>query len=474
LEKPTLSISRAAAECAHRIALVAEGREYSYRELAARALERGRSLLERTPAGSCLGVVGSNRFETVVTLLACWETAICPVLLHPRLTESERLALCSTNGITRVLSEATELDVPGAGDAPRRANAAAAAIIFTSGTSGRAKGAVLSHGAFIASARASEFNLGWRDDDRWLLGMPLAHVGGLSIVSRTMLANRTAVLDTFRGANVRAVLDTIERERITIASLVPTMLRRIFDEEPAYRFPRCLRALLLGGAPSSPTLLEEARARGVPALTTYGMTETCSQMTTQRLGTPPGAEHGAGHPLDGFEIRTSEAEIQVRGPALMSGYLVPSSDELERPFLPGGWFRTGDLGELDDDGRLHLRGRANDMLITGGENVYPLEVEQALEGAANVLAACVFGVADEVWGDLVVCAVVPRAMPGGVPEREAFLRRLGTFARDHLAPHKRPRKVALLESLPVNASGKLDRRATKEAAAAQLAPLRVT
>src|SRR6185437_8373891 len=177
--------------------------------------------------------------------------------------------------------------------------------VYTSGTTGRPKGAVLSRRAFVASAAASAANLGWRDDDRWLVCMPLAHVGGLSILTRCLAAGRTVVLEPRFDPD--AVLAAIDRERVTLLSVVPTMLTALLERPAASALSR-LRALLLGGAAAPFSLLETCARRGIPALATYGLTEACSQVTVQRLAQPLRAVPGSGQPLPGVEIRIARPD----------------------------------------------------------------------------------------------------------------------------------------------------------------------
>ena len=244
---------------------------------------------------------------------------------------------------------------------------------------------VLSRRAFVASAHASALNLGWAREDRWLTYLPLAHVGGLSVLTRCLLARSTAVLAPGRGA--RQLAAAVERHRITLLSLVPSLLERLLALEPRWLLPDRVRAILVGGAALPDRLRYEAAARSWPVLATYGLTEACSQVTVQRYGGPGPREPGAGAALPGTEIRIVDGSIHIRGPTLFSGYLPrdPQADP-----SPAGWFDTGDLGTVDSAGRLSVLGRRDDMIVTGGENVSPSEVEAALLACPGVAAACVF------------------------------------------------------------------------------------
>jgi O-succinylbenzoic acid--CoA ligase len=201
-------------------------------------------------------------------------------------------------------------------------------------------------------------------------------------------------------------------------------------------------------------LLERAADRGWPVLTTYGLTEACSQVATQRLGTINRGELGVGFPVEGMELRISAGSVQIRGPMLFSGYRGAGGPAVG----PDGWFDTGDLGRLDADGALHLQGRRDDLIVTGGENVSPAEVEAALELHPDIAECCVFGVPDPIWGQLVAAALVLR------PNRSLDSAELDGWAGRQLASFKRPRRWCVLPSLPRHASGKLDRAGAAAAA----------
>jgi o-succinylbenzoate---CoA ligase len=461
---PTLSALDAAGDAAARVALCWDGGELTYAALAGRVRRAMAHFAPRAAAGggAPVALVAAPRVETVVALWALWELGLTTLLVHPRLTPAERAEL-SADGAWIVDEAWSDDGLPEPAGVPAAVASRAAdrplAVVYTSGSTGRPKGVVLSRGAFEASARASEANLGWREGDRWLLSTPIAHVGGLSVLTRCLLARRTVVLAPWAGSDLGAFAETVARHRVTLLSLVPTMLHRLFEVDGGWRLPGHVRAALLGGAPASGALLREAAARGAPVLTTYGMSEACSQVATQRPGTPPGEGQGVGPPLPGVEVRVENEEIWVRGPTMMSGYL--RGDD---PRLEGGWFPTGDLGALDERGHLHVLGRRSDTIITGGENVSPREVERVLEEHPGVAQACVFGVDDERWGQIVAAALVPSG--SGPPDEAALFARVAS----RLAPHKRPRRVAFVERLPVDASGKIRRREAAVLFASALRP----
>jgi len=428
-----LSITAAAREAPERVAFHCDGRAWCFAELAGAVRARAAALpLDgRKP----WPLVGHNDLDSVLTLYALLEARQPVLLLHPKLTAAEQ-----------------EAEVAATAAAAASLPPDAAAIIYTSGTTGRARGAVLTRAALLASAQASAANLGWQDYDCWLLAMPLARVGGLSILTRCLIARRAVALAAhFDAAQLPRIID---EQRITLLSVVPTMLSLLLDAHPGWRAPAHLRAVLVGGAAAAPRLLARAAGRGVPVVITYGCTETSSQIVaTPYAARFDAARHAAGRPLAGAEVRIVGGHIQARGPMRMAGYLG------EPPLAADAWFDTGDLGTLDAEGRLHLHARAGDLIVTGGENVYPAEVERVLSTCPGIAEAAVFGLPDETWGQVVAAALVATNAPPSEAE-------LATFIDEQLARHKRPRQVCFVPGLPHTAGNKLDRQALPAMAAA--------
>ncbi len=433
-----LSVIAAAAEAPDADALCVQGDVLRFGELAERVGEAQPRL--SPTAGPCVVLTPRLDLESVCAMLACLEFGLPMLLLHPRFTAAER---------ERAVAEVAKAWVEG----PRfegagRHASSTLAVVFTSGSGAAPRAAVLSRGAFRAAAQASAANLGWEAKDRWLLSMPPAHVGGLSILVRCLLARRAMVLADSTAFDPAGLARQLARDDVTLLSLVPSMLRRLLDHDAGWSPPSCLRAVLVGGAAMPVELRARAAARGVPLLTTYGMTETCAQVATQTYASRGRVREGVGPALPGVCVRTRGGQIEVSGPSLMDGYVGLSVEQ--QPFSEDGWLRTGDLGRIDGDGWLHVEGRADDLIISGGENVSPREVEEALLSLPGVRAAVVFGRPDEQWGQRVCAALVLAAPP---PELGALWPPL----RAKLATHKLPRHVAVLDALPFTAKGEVDR-----------------
>ena len=470
-ENRLLSVEAAADEEPARPFLVApDGRGWSYRQTALRVRAHRAALAAAGvssggPTERFVGFVARPVVSDIITVLALLEEATPVVLLHPALSEAERRAIVTRNGITTVLGPAGLPPVSvgvGVGCVPRvepgaRGPGRAAAAFVTSGTTGDPKVVVLSRGALSASAHASAENLGWTPQDRWLLSIPIAHVGGFSVMMRCLMARRTVVLARSGGPD--AFVDAVEHRGVTLASLVPTQLVRLLEERPAWRPPRTLRAILLGGAPASPELVARARDAGYPVLKTYGLTEAGSQVATERFGEGPSPPGTIGPPLAGVELRTEGGRILIRGPMLMRGFLDGSRDG----FVGDGWYDTGDRGCLTEHGMLTVWGRGAEMIISGGENVYPAEIEAALCRLPSIREAVVFGVEDPGWGEVVTAAVV--FAPGQRESWSSLKQRLD----GRLAPFKQPRRWVELPAFERLPSGKVDRLAVRCTARLHLA-----
>jgi len=340
-------------------------------------------------------------------------------------------------------------------DKPRIDPARTLLLIYTSGTTGAPKGALLSQRNLFWSAIGSALHLGAMPQDRWLVCMPLFHVGGLSILLRSALCGSAAILhERFDPDAVNRALD---EQGVTLVSWVPTMLERVLEARGQRPAPRSLRCALLGGGPASRGLIERARSQGFPIAATYGLTEASSQVATQHPTSAVAAGASGLRAIfgveldtideDGKSVRGRPGEILVRGPTVMEGYWSRPLDT-ERA-LRGGWLHTGDLGILDADGALEVLERRGDLIISGGENIYPSEIEQVLLEHPAVREAAVAGRADAEYGQRPIAWLV--AAPGTGLD----LAELRGFCAERLARYKIPVDFKRVDALPRNAAGKL-------------------
>lgn len=442
------------------LCLVADGERVSFAELDEQVARAAGALVGAgVRNGSRVGLWGAHDLATVRAMWAVPRAGAVLMPINTRLNEREAAHQVVDAAVSLLLghSDRPALGVPSLdlveltagssyrGDPPHVD--APHSVVYTSGTGGRPKGVILTWANLEAAAAASAEVLQHGRRDRWLAVLPLYHVGGLSILIRSARQGGGVVLDRFEPGRLAAHL---REDRITLVSLVPTMLSRLLDIDPG-PFPD-LRAVLLGGGPVSEALLARAAAGRVPVLSTYGLTEAASQVATVPLAAAL-ARRRAVEPVPGMELRIVDVNggevaagtaggVQIRGAAVSPGYLH------DRPRSPGTWFTTGDLGRLDGDHRLEILGRADDMIITGGENVYPVEIEAALEDHPAVVEAAVFGIEDPEWGQTVAaCVVAP-----GLDQLD-----LDRFLRSRLAGFKIPTLWSFVPELPRTGLGKIDR-----------------
>lgn len=319
-----------------------------------------------------------------------------------------------------------------------------ALVVATSGSTGHPKGVALTAEALLSSARAGLARLGADHDDpgRWLACLPVQHVGGLLVLVRGRLTGVDPVVHP--RFDTAAVATAAADGHADHVALVPTMLARLLDADaPVDRF----RTVLLGGAAAAPALLARARAAGVHVVTTYGMTETAGGCVWD------------GRPLDGVEAAVAtDGRVLLRGPVLCAGY---RDGAAVRPLTGAdGWLRTADLGRWDPDGRLVVLGRADDVIVSGGENVVAGEVAAVLLEHPAVADAAVVGRPDPEWGERVVAVVVP-ADPATPPS----LDQLRVHVAGRVGRAGAPRQLRVVTALPLLPGGKVDRLALRAAAA---------
>ena len=337
-----------------------------------------------------------------------------------------------------------------------------ALVAYTSGTTGRSKGAMLTHGNLLANARAVGRAWRWSADDHLLLSLPLFHIHGLGVGFHGTLVHGAA-LTLHRRFDAAAVLAALEEGPATLFFGVPTMYTRLLRESgDRPRRLAGLRLLVSGSAPLAVDTLERVeRVFGQRILERYGMTETV--MLTGNPYAGPRKAGTVGVPFEGVELRLAAAtpegggaEVQVRGPSVTRGYWNDAA-ATAAAFTPDGWFRTGDLGELDADGYLTLSGRARELIISGGFNVYPREIEETIASLPGVREVAVVGLPDPDLGERVAAAIVVDPNGPGVDEEGVT-----AHCRRRLAGFKAPRTIAFVDELPRNAMGKVLHRELRD------------
>ena len=477
-----------------RPALFAADRAIDYRELASRVSETDRGLEALgVGSGDVVAVLLENGLAFAEILHAIAQRGAILLPLNTRLTPRElalqleesgaRLLIHGSGPLADLAAKSSVRIEAGrsidrfeaeSGAAPALAAMAAArtgtqtdptqidparplALLYTSGTTGSPKGALLSHRNLFWNAIGSAIHLGVMPEDRWLVCMPLFHVGGLSILLRSALYGSAAILhERFDPDAVNLALD---EEGVTLVSWVPTMLERVLAARGGRRAPRSLRCVLLGGGPAPRDLIERARSQGFPIAATYGLTEASSQVATQLPTLAASAGVSGLCPIfgiqlntidgDGKSVRGRPGEILVRGPTVMEGYW-NRPQESERA-LRGGWLHTGDIGVLDPAGALEVLERRCDLIISGGENIYPTEIERVLLEHPAVIEVAVAGRVDADYGQRPIAWLV--AAPG----QRLDLIDIRRFCADRLAGYKIPVDFVIVDALPRNATGKLAR-----------------
>ena len=425
-----------------RVALIAGEGELTYAELEAEATRAARRLAARGVRGGATVVLTRPAgAEYVVLLHALMKLGAVAYPLNPALAPAELEAELERAEPALVLDAddhltMTEADLPLLGEHDLDA---LHCRILTSGTSGSPRPIGLTYGNHLWSAVGSAFNLGVDPADRWLCCLPLYHVAGLEIALRSVIYGTGAIVHD--GFDPTRVQDSLERQGVTLISLVTTQLSRLLEAGVNLSGPR---AILVGGGPVPREVLEEAVARGASVVQTYGLTEAASQVTTLAPQDARRKLGSAGRPLLTTHLRIQDGEILVQGPVVAPG----CADE-------DGWLHTGDLGRIDEEGFLYVEDRLGDLIVSGGENVLPTEVEEALLSHPDVADAAAVGRPDPEWQQAVAAVVVLR--DGAAVGAEELRRHCAGL----LAAYKVPKRFEFVSELPRTPSGKLVRRALR-------------
>jgi o-succinylbenzoate---CoA ligase len=424
-----------------------------------------------------IGVLLKNHLDTIVILFALQLLGIKAVILNNRLTTKELVWQLHDSKAASIILEndfdekeevkvpvitkdelfAATPNIPEIQDEINLGDICT--VMYTSGTTGNPKGVIQTYGNHWWSAVGSALNLGYTESDRWLCSVPLFHISGFSILMKSVIYGMPVILhETFDAIKV---IEDITTKRVTIMSVVGTMLFRMVETLKDARLPNHFRCALLGGGPAPLPLLEACKAKEIPVFQSYGMTESASQFVTLSPEYSITKLGSAGKPLfpsqlkiileDGKIASPKQAgEIIVKGPNVTMGYLY--RPEVIKEKFKEGWFHTGDIGYLDEEGFLYVLDRRSDLIISGGENIYPAEIESVLLAHPDVADAGVTGFDDKIWGQ-VPAAFIVRKEGANVTREE-----LRQFCLENLAKYKIPKTFHFTEKLPRNAAKKLLRR----------------
>jgi O-succinylbenzoic acid--CoA ligase len=455
-----------------KLALEFEDQKWTFHQLDEAAIYYGEKLKAvGIQPGETIAIYGKNSPETVFIIHALFYIGAKILFLNTRLTNHELEwqlqhakveKLISTKSIhfdhvnTISIEDLQHVKGESFTIKDKFESDEVATIMYTSGTTGYPKAVLQSFGNHFHSAVSSCENLGLNDSDKWLCITPLYHVSGLSIIFRSAIIGLSVYLHA--GFDVLEVKHAIEDKGVTIASVVASSLGRLMNE--VIHYPKNLKGMLLGGGPASSDLLKKCIDSGIAVFLSYGMTETCSQIVTLRPEDVHRKLGSAGKPIPGCEVMIImdnskcqpglSGEIAVKGPNVTIGYLYGEKSES----FQNGWFYTGDIGYLDEEDYLYVQDRRSDLIISGGENIYPAEIESVILSYPNVMDAGVVGLDDERWGSVPVAFVVF--------DKLVSIEELSCFCQKRLAKYKVPKKFFIVKELPRNATGKLLRKELRE------------
>lgn len=484
-------IERHAAFAPKRVAIRFAGEDITYGEMNARVRQaHGRLASLGVGAGDRVAFLGFNNPEMLALLFACARMRAMLLPLNWRLAVPEHARILADCAPRAVLVEAAFLghaeplreksadvhwlaleEAPGwrnwasiLASSPQPSmcadEGAAALLCYTSGSTGVPKGAMLTQGALFWNAINSAHMHDLTSADRVLTTLPMFHVGGLNIQTLPAL-HAGASLSLHAKFDPADAIEAIERDRISLAVFVPAQLTAMMEHP---RWPSAdlssLRMITTGSTIVPQEFVRRVHARGTPVIQIYGSTETCPIATYLRVEDAERKAGSAGLPALHCEVRVvdheggelasgCDGEIIVRGPNVMREYW--NAPQATREALREGWYHSGDIGHFDEDGYLHVVARKTDMIISGGENIYPAELENIVLECPSIAETCVLGQPDERWGQIVVAAIVLK--PGAMMSEADVL----ALFEGRVARYKHPRRIVFVDALPRNALGKIKR-----------------
>ncbi|MRF37304.1 o-succinylbenzoate--CoA ligase [Staphylococcus xylosus] len=410
---------------------------------------------------SRIGLYINNTIEAIVLINAAWVAGIEVAMVNTRLTKKEMIAQMKSIDVSTVIAmeqlhlrdikvidfqtlqtqEGYEFEAPFSIDR-------IASIMFTSGTTGPQKAVPQTFYNHYASALGCKESLGFNQSTKWLSVLPIYHISGLSVVLRALIEGFTLRLEAKFDAD--KMMKIIKEETPTHISLVPQTLKWLMDK--GWHQPFSIEKILLGGAKLTTSLINRALDYGLPIYNSFGMTETCSQFLTATPGMLKLRPDTVGKPSDNVEVKISQpnvnghGELLIKGDNVMNGYLFPMH---KKDTFVDGYFKTGDIAEIDEEGYVMVYDRRKDLIISGGENIYPYQIETVAKKHESIEDAMCVGVEDATWGEVPYLYYVAS---------EAITNKhLIEFFQNHLAKYKVPKQFKRVTSLPYTSTGKLQR-----------------
>jgi o-succinylbenzoate---CoA ligase len=472
----------------NRIALISSTKQYTFQDIWEQTNLLARKIKTATMHAEnwCVGLLIKNTDQSVLLIHALQQLGVTSVLLNNKLSPKELEFQMNDMELTtviyddsfqekindlslldlsvQVVSISTLLTYKETPFQPidNFSFEKVCSVMYTSGTTGNPKGVLQTYGNHWWSAIGSSLNLGLHEEDMWLCAVPLFHISGYSILMKSIIYGMPVKL--YESFDVSEINHELKQGKVTIMSVVTNMLNRMMNELKANdTYHENFRCMLLGGGPAPLPLLETCRERNIPVFQTYGMTETSSQIVTLSPEYSISKLGSAGKPLFPAEIKImknnkravpyEEGEIYVKGPNVTKGYY--RREEANENSFAEEWFQTGDIGYVDGEGFLFMLDRRSDLIISGGENVYPAQIEETLLSYPTVMDAGVVGIPSAKWGEVPCAFVVTKQK--NVSEEELIL-----HCEQHLASYKTPKKFIFIDELPRNASNKLLRRVLKD------------